>query len=135
MTCDRVVIVNRGQVVAEDTPSGLSQRMAGAERFAVTVRGPRDDVAATIALVPGIARVNARDEALTGDDITTYDVDAEPSSGSDLVEAVAAAVVGRGWGLREMRRQNLSLEDVFLQLTTSEPVPDDAMAVAPSEAG
>ncbi|NCA13210.1 MAG: ABC transporter ATP-binding protein [Proteobacteria bacterium] len=105
MTCDRVVIVNRGQVIAEDTPAGLSQRLAGADRFTVTVRGPQDDVMAALSAIGGVAHVGLN----------------YPGSGTGLSESIAASIVGRGWGLREMRRVNLSLEDVFLQLTTSEP--------------
>jgi ABC-2 type transport system ATP-binding protein len=121
MTCDRVVIVNRGQVIAEDTPAGLSQRLAGADRFTVTVRGPRDDVALALAATVGVAHIATHDDPRHGDGVVTFDLDAEPGAGIGLAEAVASVIVGSGWGLREMRRVNLSLEDVFLQLTTSEP--------------
>ena len=121
MTCDRVVIVNRGQVIAEDTPAGLSQRLAGADRFTITVRGPRDDVAAALTATVGVAHLAAHDAPRHADDVVTFDLDAEPGAGLGLAETVASVIVGSGWGLREMRRVNLSLEDVFLQLTTSEP--------------
>jgi ABC-2 type transport system ATP-binding protein len=117
------VIVNRGQVIAEDTPAGLSQRLAGADRFTVVVRGPQEAVTTTLRAVAGVARVDVHDSPRASDDITTFDLDADPGAGTTLAESVAAVVVGRGWGLREMRRVNLSLEDVFLQLTTSEPEP------------
>ena len=121
MTCDRVVIVNRGQVIAEDTPAGLSQRLAGADRFTVTVRGPQDDVLAALSAIGGVAHVGLNEQPRGAGDVTTFDLDADPGSGTGLSESIAASIVGRGWGLREMRRVNLSLEDVFLQLTTSEP--------------
>lgn len=121
MTCDRVVIVNRGQVIAEDTPAGLSQRLAGADRFTVTVRGPQSDVLAALMGISGLANVGLHDQPRHDSEVTTYDLDADAGTGIGLSEAIAAAIVSRGWGLREMRRVNLSLEDVFLQLTTSEP--------------
>ena len=117
MTCDRVVIVNRGQVIAEDTPAGLSQRLAGADRFTVTVRGPQDDVLAALSAIGGVAHVGLNEQPRGAGDVTTFDLDAEPGTGTGLSESIAASIVGRGWGLREMRRVNLSLEDVFLRLT------------------
>lgn len=121
MTCDRVVIVNRGQVIAEDTPAGLSQRLAGADRFTVTVRGPQDDVMKALQGISGVAHVGLHEQPRDASDVFAFDLDADAGTGVGLSEAIAAAIVGSGWGLREMRRVNLSLEDVFLQLTTSEP--------------
>lgn len=124
MTCDRVVIINRGQVVAEDTPSRLSQRLAGADRLEVTVRGPRGAVATELRALAGVARVDHEGgvdaEEHGADVVATYHVDADPGAAPALPEAVAATIIRRGWGLREMRRVNLSLEDVFLHLTTTE---------------
>ena len=132
MTCDRVVIVNRGQVIAEDTPAGLSQRLAGADRFTVTVRGPQDEVLAALEGIGGVAHVglhypplHANPTQAASPDVVTVDLDADPGTGAGLSERIAAAIVGRGWGLREMRRVSLSLEDVFLQLTTTERTDDE----------
>lgn len=109
--CSRVLIIHRGQIVAEDSPETLSARLAGANRFLLRVRnvGP-EEVIAQVRGVDGVLDTLATDR---GVEITSSkDVDARPH--------VAAAVVGKGWDLIELRSLDMSLEDIFLQLTTDE---------------
>jgi ABC-2 type transport system ATP-binding protein len=124
MVCGRVVIINRGTVVAVDTPEALTRRLTGADRVALTVRGPAADVERRLQAVPGVVRVTAAPPA---NGVVRIEVDAEP--GRDVREQLAAAVVGRGWGLQELRSQSLSLEDIFLQLTTSDEGVEEVAAV------
>ena len=115
MVCSKVVIINRGTVVAVDTPDALTHRLTGGDRVAIAVRGPRKEVEATLAQVPGVLSV-AADRSHDG--VVAFDVDAEP--GSDVRERLAVEVVQHGWGLQELRSHSMSLEEIFLQLTTSE---------------
>lgn len=115
MVCGKVVIINRGAVVAVDTPEALTRRLTGTDRVALTVRGPAQDVERYLGAMPGVQHVTS-DRHRNG--IAQFDVDV--SHGRDLREQLAAAVVKQGWGLLELRAQSLSLEDVFLQLTTAE---------------
>jgi ABC-2 type transport system ATP-binding protein len=115
MVCGRVVIINRGAVVAVDTPENLTRRLTGADRVALTVRGPAPEVEKSLQRVPGVIAVTVNP---TANGVARFDVDAEP--GRDLREQLAAVVVRHGWGLQELRSQSLSLEEIFLQLTTSE---------------
>ena len=115
MVCGRVVIINRGTVVAVDTPDALTRQLTGADRIALTVRGPAREVARRLGQVPGV--VNVTHQPATNGAVR-FEVDAQPDR--DVREHLAAAVVMGGWGLQEMRAQSLSLEDIFLQLTTSE---------------
>ncbi len=114
-TCHRVVIINKGKVVAVDTPANLTARLRGSETIFVQVAGPPDAVSATLGGVAGVIRVNA-----TAQD-GVVDAEIESEKGRDVRRDLAAAVVGRGWGLLELRPMRMSLEDIFLHLTTEEP--------------
>ncbi len=114
MLCSRVVIINDGRVVAEDTPDNLTRRLRGAERIAVEVRGPIEQVKAAIVKIPNVLNV----DSAPSDGRPRFLVDC--SVGQDVREDLAAAIVGNGWGLLELRPLGMSLEEVFLKLTTQE---------------
>jgi ABC-2 type transport system ATP-binding protein len=113
-TCQRVVIINKGRVVAVDTPENLTHQLKGAATLYVQVDGGAD-AADVLRGVPGVHSVTVADSqgSLTG-----FEVDAEPNR--DVRRDVARAVVERGWGLLELRPTRMSLEEIFLQLTTEE---------------
>jgi len=113
-TCQRVVIINKGHVVAVDTPENLTHQLKGAATLYVQVDGGADAVD-VLRGVPGVHSVSVADSqgSLTG-----FEVDAEPNR--DVRRDVARAVVERGWGLLELRPTRMSLEEIFLQLTTEE---------------
>jgi ABC-2 type transport system ATP-binding protein len=113
--CDRVMIMHRGRIVAEDTTEGLTERLQGGMRVHLELALVREDTARRLAGVPGVAAVEPGDDG-------AYDVVCEP--GEDPRAALAALAVGQGWGLLEMRIAALSLEEIFIQLTT-----DDAAEV------
>ena len=113
-TCQRVVIINKGRVVAEDTPENLIRRLHGSATMFVQVDGDRAaEAQAALARVDGVARVTSANDAGTA-----FEVESE--SGRDVRRELARAVIGGGWGLLELRPMRLSLEDVFLSLTTEE---------------
>jgi ABC-2 type transport system ATP-binding protein len=126
MTCSRVVIINRGRLVALDTPVHLAEDVAGgAERVIVSVRGPRDNVQAALAALPGVE--SATVQAASEPGATTLEVVSAP--GSDPRGPLAGLIVAQGWELLELRAVSLSLEDVFLRVTSAEePMaePEDA---------
>ena len=124
-TCQRVVIINRGRVVAVDTPDNLTARLQGSQTLYLQVDAPGADVVATLEGVDGVARV-CRVDARDGG--TGYEV--ESRDGGDVRRELSHAVVTHGWGLLELRPQQMSLEDIFLQLTTEEPPTDVAHSVA-----
>ena len=127
-TCQRVVIINKGRVVAVDTPEDLTARVRGSESMYLQVDGAPSDVAAALERVPGVTRVAVADSRgmLTG-----FEVDSEP--GRDVRRELANAVVTRGWGLLELRPMRVSLEEIFLTLTTEEPPAQGAQAEAAHE--
>jgi ABC-2 type transport system ATP-binding protein len=116
MTCNRVVIINKGKVVAMDTPEGLARQMKGAERVSLMVDGPLEAVRSNLQAISGVLRVEATEGPNNGP--ATYTVECQLDS--DLRRALAASVVSQGWGLLELRGISMSLEDVFINLTTKE---------------
>jgi ABC-2 type transport system ATP-binding protein len=114
-TCQRVVIINKGRVVAVDTPQNLTARLRGSETMFLQVAGPPDAVEARLAALPGVTRVVA---TAAKDGLVEIEVDSE--RGRDVRRELAATVVGNGWGLLELRPMRMSLEDIFLSLTTEE---------------
>jgi ABC-2 type transport system ATP-binding protein len=118
-TCQRVVIINKGRVVAEDTPDNLTQQLKGAATLYVQVAA-NGEVADTLRTVHGIRGVSQVD---SGRSFTGYEIDVEPNV--DVRQDVARTIVNRGWGLLELRPLRMSLEEIFLQLTTEEQ-PEEA---------
>ena len=114
MTCTRVVIISEGRVVAEDTPDNLTRRLRGAERISLEVRGPTEAVRSALGSLPNVLGV----EIMPNDGRPRFLVDSVV--GQDVREDLASMVVGNGWGLLELRSVGMSLEEVFLQLTTRE---------------
>ena len=127
-TCSRIVIISNGRVVAEDTPENLDRRLKGAESIAVTVRGPRDQVTRALRSVPRVLNVQS-DASVDGNGRTpvkgTSHYTVQSEVGADIREALALAVVKGGFGLMELRPAHLSLEEIFLQLTTSDTAAEE----------
>jgi gliding motility-associated transport system ATP-binding protein len=106
--CDRVLIINQGKIVAEDTPENLQSRLVGAQRVILRVRGDSDGLDATIKKVKGTRGIEVKDAET---------VEFEISSGQDVRPQVAKAVIQAGYELLEMRPVGMSLEEIFLELT------------------
>jgi ABC-2 type transport system ATP-binding protein len=118
---DRVVIINRGKVMAVDAPDKLSQRLRGREEITVEVGGAdSDSIRQAVTSVPGVVRVTI-DHA--GGDRVSARVQSE--LGVDVRADVARLLAGR-WRLLALRSESLSLEDIFLKLTTDQPDERDA---------
>jgi len=110
-TCQRVVIINNGRVVAVDTPENLTARLAGSETMYVQVDALGEEAGPVLATIAGVTRVQA--SASGGFEI-------ESERGTDVRRDIAKTVVTRGWGLLELRPMRMSLEEVFLRVTTKE---------------
>ena len=119
-TCHRVVIINKGRVVAVDTPENLTARLKGAETMYVQIDSDGVDALAVLQAIPGVTRVAASDgKGPAGG----FEVESE--RGTDVRREIARTVVNRGWGLLELRPMRMSLEEIFLQVTTDE-MPEEA---------
>lgn len=122
--CQRVVIINGGRIVAEDTPEQLSARLRQSEKISVTMKHPPADGLTKLQAVPGILHV------FPGQTPGSFLV--ECALGRDLRDEIARVVVSNQWGLLELRTISMTLEDVFLRLTQHEeglsPVEPDPAA-------
>ena len=114
--CDRVLIINRGRIVAEDTPANLQAQLAGAERVLVRAAAETAELTRALRKVPGLDAIEP-----TGEE-GMQELSGPP--GKDLRPAVARAVVKAGLDLLELRAVGVSLESIFLQLTREETQED-----------
>jgi ABC-2 type transport system ATP-binding protein len=114
-TCQRIVIINKGHVVAVDTPDNLTARLHGSATMYLQVDASGAEAGASLARVPGVTRVIEADRR---DGLVGFEIDSE--QGRDVRRELARAVITNGWGLLELRPMRMSLEDVFLSLTTEE---------------
>jgi ABC-2 type transport system ATP-binding protein len=109
--CHRVIIINRGQIVAGDTPENLSRQLGQGARVLVQVAGPGAEVAEALRGLAGVSRVTSQAEG-------HFLVEAD--NGGELRPELARLVVARGWELLELKAQEFTLEEVFLNLVTEE---------------
>ena len=114
LVCERIIIINEGQVVAIDRPENLSERLKGTERIEVDIRGPFAQVMTALRDIPGVQEVTRTDK----DDVGFYNI--EMVSGADLREHISNLVHERGWGLLRLQPIQMSLEEIFLRLTVTE---------------
>ena len=120
MVCGRVLIINEGQIIAEDTPRHLAERLQGVEKVQAEIRGPEEQVTRALKDIRGVVNVSVASES----DRNIYSVEAK--RGLDLRSTISRMVISNGWGLLTIQLVELSLEEIFLQLTTSEEVPAES---------
>jgi len=106
--CDRVLIINKGHIVAEDTPENLQSHLIGTKTVVLRVRGEADDLLPIISKIHGVQ--NARLQ-------TDGTLEFQFTPGADIRPAVAKATINAGYDLLEFHPVELSLEEIFLQLT------------------
>jgi ABC-2 type transport system ATP-binding protein len=116
MTCDRVVIINKGKIAAVDTPQNLTSQLKGGQRVRVEVQAPEAALKEMLARVPGTKNVQIEGTQSGGHAVAIV----EGTQGKDIRSEIAAGIVGKGWPLYELRGVSLSLEDIFLELTTDD---------------
>jgi ABC-2 type transport system ATP-binding protein len=127
-TCDRVVIINKGRVVAIDSPANLTARLRGSETMYVQVDAAGQDAAPVLRAIPGVLGLSV---AETHDGVVGYEVESE--RGRDVRRDLARAIVTNNWGLLELRPSRMSLEEIFLSLTTEEKPPEEKIDVKVEE--
>ncbi|HEY5040112.1 MAG TPA: ATP-binding cassette domain-containing protein, partial [bacterium] len=115
-TCDDVVIIDQGKVVAADSVENLSQRMAGGKTLEVEVKGPGAEVEKALQKIEGVSAVKAVGREARG--ISRFEVTTDGTP--DTREALFNCVVKNKWILFQLNPVGMSLEDVFLKLTTKE---------------
>ena len=114
-TCHRVIIIDRGRIVAVDTPQNLRSQLQGAERVSVEVQGPEAEVISKLKAMSGVVDVRK-----VGEMDGRQQLQIEGELKKDIRSDVARTIVQNGWGLYELHSATMSLEDIFLELTTAE---------------
>jgi len=116
MTCDRVVIINRGKIAAVDTPANLTTQLKGAQHVRIEAQADEKSMRELLQGITGVGSVNVESLAKSG--VVAATIESLP--GHDVRSEIAAKIVGKGWLLYELRGVSLSLEEIFLQLTTDD---------------
>ncbi|MGD0999138.1 MAG: ATP-binding cassette domain-containing protein [Candidatus Brocadiia bacterium] len=122
MVCGRVIIIQSGKLVFQDTLANIARQSSGGGKVIVEARvGPAEaeKAAAVLKETPGVLRVlRPASPAESGAPWSVFEIDVTP--GADVREEVARRMVRHGWALRELRKEQPSLEDIFVRLTTSD---------------
>ena len=112
--CERVLIIHEGKLVAEDTPENLGDKLRGGEKIQVDIHGPIAEVTTFLRNIEGDISVRQNDMG----DVVRYIIDIK--LGTSLLESLADLILQQGWGLRGLNSVSMSLEEIFLQLTSSD---------------
>ncbi len=110
--CDRVLIINKGKIVAEDAPKNLQSRLSSVQQVHIVVRENGDDALKLIEKLPGVISATI---------IESNKIQVENTPSQDVRAKIAKLLVNKGFDLLELTPQSFSLEDIFLKLTREEP--------------
>jgi ABC-2 type transport system ATP-binding protein len=116
--CQRVLIINKGQIVATDTPSNLTSQLQKSAHVSLTVKGDPSAILPHLESLDGVEKVTC-DAGKPGRMLV------ESDRSRDLRSEIARVVIGRGADLLELKLMDLSLEDIFMQLVTEETSQED----------
>ncbi len=121
LLCDRVLIIDKGAIVAEGTPEALRRQWVGNPRVRLRLKGEVQGAAERLAALEGAAGVESE---IGGE--STFTIECVP--GADLREAAFHTAVEEGWVILELGQQSVTLEDIFVRLTTREEAPTAGVA-------
>jgi ABC-2 type transport system ATP-binding protein len=108
-TCDRVIIISKGKIVAQDSIQGLRNRVTGGKTIRLRIRRKASEVQASLQKISGVTAVATQGDSLL---VTTNATD-------EMTEKIADQVVGLGAGLIELTQPDAGLEDIFIRLTNA----------------
>lgn len=116
--CDRVIIINKGEIAADDTADNLSKKISADHRLIVRIEGKKDEILYELRKIPGIKYVRADMEREPG----VYEYEMEAEEGTDLRREVNKVVQEHSWAILLMKSSELTLEDIFLKITMGEGI-------------
>ncbi|MDE6592056.1 MAG: ABC transporter ATP-binding protein [Oscillospiraceae bacterium] len=116
--CDRIVIINGGVIVADDTTENLTNMTMGERSFTARIDGPREEVIKVIKTIPGVENVTAEMEREPG----IYDFEIEAEEQSDIRRDLFRRMADRNWCILGLRSNAMTLEDIFLKITMGDDV-------------
>ncbi len=118
--CDRVVIINKGEIAADDTAGNLSKKISTDHRLILRIEGNKDEILYELRKIEGIKYVRADMEREPG----VFEFELEAEEGIDLRREINKTVQKHGWPILMMNSSEMTLEDIFLKITMGEGVPD-----------
>ena len=116
--CDRIVVINQGKIVADDTADNLSRELTADHKLIVRIDGPKDEVVKLVQTIPGVVSVVADMQREKG----VWEYNIEAVEGTDIRRELNRRLMSRNWYILGLRSSELSLEDIFLKLTMGESV-------------
>jgi ABC-2 type transport system ATP-binding protein len=114
--CSRVIIINKGRIVASDTIANLSRKLAGGSGLTIRFEGPEPAALTEIRAIPEVAKASSMGSRETG----TFDVRVQARGSADVRRQVAHALGRAGCTILLMRAADIDLEDIFIQVTREE---------------
>lgn len=116
--CDRIVVINQGKIVADDTADNLSSSLSADHKLIARIDGPREEVVKVVSAIPGVVTVLADMQREKG----VWEYNIEATEGTDIRRELNRRLSARSWYIMGLRSSELSLEDIFLRLTMGESV-------------
>ena len=116
--CDRIVVINQGKIVADDTADNLSSSLIADHKLIARIDGPREEVVKVVSAIPGVVTVLADMQREKG----VWEYNIEATEGTDIRRELNRRLSARSWYIMGLRSSELSLEDIFLRLTMGESV-------------
>lgn len=116
--CDRIVVINKGKIVADDTADNLSNALTADHKLIARIDGPREEVMKVVGAIPGVVTVLADMQREKG----VWEYNIEAVEGTDIRRELNRRLSARNWYILGLRSSELSLEDIFLKLTMGESV-------------
>jgi len=117
MTCDRVIIMHQGKLIAVDTPADLTKRLQQTPKIILKAEGPTGDILRTIGTIEGITSIDRREPG-SGKHGGFYEIETEENA--DLINEIAKSVYENSWKLKEIRPLDMTLEEIFIKIVTEE---------------
>jgi len=123
--CDRIVIINKGSIVADDTTENLTKTVSGDLRYTARIDGPREEVIKLISGIKGVKDVTAEMEREPG----IYDYEIEVDENSDIRRDLFKRLAERSWYMLGLKSNEMTLEDIFLKITMGSDIRIGSKAV------
>jgi len=117
-TCDRIIIINKGKIVADGTADLIGGSLQNVTRLIVSIKGPREDIAKELESLNGVVSVSPQSNGETGGECFLV----ESGSDQDVRETIFHLASKKTWPIMEMRQEKLGLEEIFRTLTKEEPI-------------
>jgi ABC-2 type transport system ATP-binding protein len=121
LLCHRVIIINKGKLITDDTPENLKQRLRTSNSLDVLIQGPGEAVQQFLQSIPEVGNISRRESHSQ----TVHNFRIESRENKDIRQIISRSIVEKGFGLLGMNAIEMSLEDIFVQLVTKEDTIDN----------